>query len=431
MTQTAQMPQHSTAIVRSAQTVGLPQTVSPGTIAHRHVRNDMMGAVPHAQLRKRHWRVILGFLLVVAFPSILSGVYLYTRAVDQYVSTLGFVVRSENAPSGADLLGGMTGLAALSGGSSSDTDILYEYLQSQTLVRAIDEQLDLENLWGAPHKTDPVFAYNPAGMIEDLHSYWPRMVRIIYDSGSGLITLNVHAFDPESAQDITRAIERESSRMINDLMGIARGDRITHAQAELTRAESRLADARGALTMFRARNNMVDPLQDLQGEIGVIHQLQTQLAEEMIGLDMLRGQQSKAADAGQTKHRAKVTDTRIIQGENRVAIIEKRIATERRKFGTDTDGAGRDYATLTGNYERLAADRDMAQASHITALAAYDVVRSEAQRQSRYLAAYTAPTLAQRSTYPNRPMMIALIAASLALAWSVITLVGYSLRDRY
>jgi capsular polysaccharide transport system permease protein len=114
-----------------------------------------------------------------------------------------------------------------------------------------------------------------------------------------------------------------------------------------------------------------------------------------------------------------------------VAIIEKRIAAERRKFGADTDGTGRDYATLTGEYERLAADRDMAQASHMTALAAYDVVRSDAQRQSRYLAAYTAPTLAQSSTHPNRPMLIALIAAALTLAWSVITLTGYSMRDRY
>jgi capsular polysaccharide transport system permease protein len=402
MTKTAQMPPRSKVILRSARAAGPPQTVPPSAVAHRPVVRDPRGAVPHAHLRKRHLRVVLGFLGMVALPSLLAGVYLYLRAADQYVSTLGFVVRSESAPSGADLLGGMTGLSALSGGSSSDTDILYEYLQSQTLVGAIDDQLDLKKRWGGPHKRDPIFAYNPDGLIEDLHSYWPRMVRVIYDSGSGLITLNVHAFGPQSAQDITRAIERESSRMINDLMEIARGDRISHAQAELTRAEVRLTGARGALTMFRARNNMVDPLQDLQGEIGVIHQLKTQLAEEMIGLDMLRGQQSTAADAtqttGQTRRKTKVTDARIIQGENRVAIIENRIAAERRKFGADADGVGRDYATLTGDYERLAAGRDMAQASHMTALAAYDVVRAEAQRQSRYLAAYTAPTLAQSST---------------------------------
>ena len=390
-----------------------------------------MMAAPPARLHKRHWRVILGFLLMVLVPTCLAGAYLYTRAVDQYVSTLGFVVRSETAPTGADILGGMTGLSALSVGSSSDTDILYEYLQSQTLVAAVDRALDLDQLWGNPHTIDPIFAYNPSGTIEDLHRYWPRMVRIEYDSGGGLITLNVHAFDPNAAQDIIQQIELESSAMINRMMGIASNDRIIHAQSELTRAENRLGLARAALTTFRARNNMVDPRADLEGEIGIIHQLQAQLADEMIGLDMLRGQQNTVPASGQGTRRAKVTDARVTQGQNRVAVIEARIKAERRKFGPSTDGGRRDYATLTGEYERLAADRDMAQAAHMTTLAAFDVARAEAQRQSRYLAAYTAPTLAQSSTHPNRPLLIALFAMALTLGWSVITLIGYSLRDRY
>lgn len=398
-----------------------PQGIQPPNRMH-----SLPHAVPPARMHKRHWRIIGWFLAFVVLPTAVAAWYLYARAADQYVSTLGFVVRSESAPTGADILGGVTALSALSGTSSSDTDILYEYLQSQTLVAAVNDWLDLGALWGAPHPVDPVFAYDPAGTIEDLHSYWPRMVRVAYDAGTGLITLDVHAFDPQSAQRIARRIEAESSRMINALMGIARSDRLAHARAELARAEARLTAARQALTTFRARNNMVDPLQDLEGEIGVIHQLQAQLAEEMIALDMLRGQTS----GGGTDRRAQATDARIVQGENRVAIIQERIAAERRKFGSQ-NGDGRDYAGLTGEYERLAADRDMAQAAHATTLAAYDITRSEAQRQSRYLAAYTTPTLAQSSTYPNRPMLIAMIATALTLAWSVITLVGYSLRDRY
>lgn len=386
---------------------------------------------PSARLHTRHWRVVWGFILMVVLPSALAGVYLYTRAADQYVSTLGFVVRSETAPTGADLFGGITGLAALSGGSSSDTDILYEYLQSQTLVNAVDDTLDLDNLWGRVHRRDPIFAYDPSGTIEDLHGYWPRMVRITYDSGAGLITLDVHAFEPQAAQDIIRQIEVESSAMINRLMGIARSDRIANAQRELTRAEDRLRDARSALTTFRARNNMVDPLKDLEGEVGIIHQLQAQLVEEIVALDVLRSRQKADPSTGQNARRIKATDVRVEQAQNRVAIIEQRITAERRKFGTNPDGSGRDYAKLTGDYERLAADRDMAQSAHMTTLAAYDVARAEAQRQSRYLAAYTAPTLAQSSTHPNRPMLIALLATALTLAWSVITLIGYSLRDRY
>lgn len=366
--------------------------------------------------------------MLVALPTALSAWYLYTRATDQYVSTLGFVVRSESAQTGADILGGMTGLSALTGTSSSDTDILYEYLQSQTLVTAVNAQMDLGTVWGTPYDIDPVFAYDPSGTIEDLHRYWPRMVRVAYDAGTGLITLNVHAFEAQAAQDITRLIEAESSRMINALMGIAHSDRLSHAKQELTLAEARLTAARQALTMFRARNNMVDPLQDLEGEIGIIHQLQAQLAEEMIALDMLRGQMK--VGGAQTSRRIQAADARITQGENRVTVIQNRITEERQKFGSRTE-EGRDYAALTGEYERLAADRDMAQAAHMTTLAAFDMTRSEAQRQSRYLAAFTAPTRAQSATHPDRPVLVAMIFAALTLTWSVVTLAGYSLRDRY
>jgi len=429
MTHTLQLSRTALAARAPAQP---PARTPPSALQINPASKPAPHPVPPARMKARHWRVVWGFIAVVMLPTVLAAAYLYGRAADQYVSTLGFVVRSETTPSGADILGGMTGLAALTGTSSSDTDILYAYLQSQTLVSAVDARLDLDRIWGAPHARDPLFAYNPAGTIEDLHSYWPRMVRVSHDTSTGLITLDVHAFDPQAARDITRTIEALSSDMINDLMGIARGDRMAHARTELERAETRVTTARAALTMFRARNNMVDPLQDLEGEIGVIHQLQAQLAEEMIALDMLRGQMNtgQTGTTTQANRRAQVTDARITQGQNRVVIIQDRIAAEREKFGSNT-GENRDYAALTGEYEKLAADRDMAQAAHVTALAAYDMTRAEAMRQSRYLAAYTTPTLAQSSTHPNRPVLVALIAAALTLGWSVITMAGYSLRDRY
>ena len=38
-------------------------------------------------------------VLLVLIPSIISAVYLYTRAADQYASYVGFSVRSESASS--------------------------------------------------------------------------------------------------------------------------------------------------------------------------------------------------------------------------------------------------------------------------------------------------------------------------------------------
>jgi capsular polysaccharide transport system permease protein len=120
--------------------------------------------VPASSLRPRHWALILSFLAVVALPVAVSGWYLWARAADQYASYVGFSVRKEEAGSPLDLIGG---LAAISGSSSADTDILYEYMQSPGLVADIDAELDLRAIWSkAPG--DPVFAYAAPGTIEDL-----------------------------------------------------------------------------------------------------------------------------------------------------------------------------------------------------------------------------------------------------------------------
>ena len=88
-----------------------------------------------AHPRGRHWLLLGSFLLIVVLPAALWAWYLWARASDQYVSTVGFSVRKEDMTPSIDLLGGFMPLAGGSG--ASDTDILYEYIRSQEIVAAI------------------------------------------------------------------------------------------------------------------------------------------------------------------------------------------------------------------------------------------------------------------------------------------------------
>lgn len=376
--------------------------------------------VAPAHMKKRHFGILSTFILCVALPVLLSGGYLFAIAKDQYTSTIGFSVRSENISSVLGLLGGRTGLSSLSGSSTSDTDILYRYIQSQELVEHVDNQLDLRRIYSAPD-FDPVFAFNPAGSIEELTRYWQRMVRIFYDNGTGLIELRAHAFDPQDARDIVQAISDESSRMINALSAAARNDATRYAREELERAVERLSEARVALNQFRSRTQIVDPLADVQGQMGLLNSLQGQLASAMIELNL-------------TRETARDGDPRVIQGERRVAVIEAMIADERRKLGvgvganlgeTDTD-----MSTLVGEFERLSVDREFAEQAYLAALTAFESAQAEAQRQSRYLAVYSGPTLAQQALYPRRFVLTLGVFAFCLAIWSIGLLVYYSVRDR-
>ena len=371
---------------------------------------------PQARARKRHWGLLLAFVLMVCLPVGATATYLWRVAVDQYASTLGFTVRQEELASATDLLGGLG--SALGGGGSSDSDILYEYIRSQELVAAVDARLDLRAIWSAPHEEDPILAFDPAGTIEDLVDYWQRMVRISYDTNSGLIELETLAFGPEQAEAIAEAIFAESSAMINGLSDQARADATRYAEADLARALERLKAAREAVTDFRLRTQIVDPVADIQGQMGLLNTLQAQLAAALIDLDLLI---TTTRDS----------DPRIEQARRRIDVIESRIEEERGRFGAGGQGpGGADYATVFAEFERLGVDLEFAETTYTAALTAYDAARAEADRQSRYLAAYINPTAAERADYPRRPVILALVALFGFLGWAIASLVFYSLRDR-
>ena len=75
-------------------------------------------------------------------------------------------------------------------------------------------------------------------------------------------------------------------------------------------------------------------------------------------------------------------------------------------------------------------DREFAEETYRAALAALDVARANASRQSRYLAAYIQPTRAQSSEFPQRGMLLGLTFLLVLLSWAILALVYYSIRDR-
>lgn len=372
-------------------------------------------AAPEARRRRRHVVMMLSFVLVVVLPVMAIGTYLVVRAQDQYASTLGFIVRKEEVSSAVEILGGLT---QLSGSSSSDTDILYEFIQSQQLVRQIDEKLNLRAMFSRHHDNDPAFSFDPEGTIEDLLAYWSRMVKIYYDTGSELIELQVKAFDPQEAQDIAKAIFDESSEMINQLSAIARLDTTRYTREELEQSVERLKDAREALAQFRSRTRIIDPQADIQGQMGLLNNLQQQLATALIESDLL---------AQNTRE----GDPRLLQTGQRIEVIRNRIAEERSKFTMDRQGnADDDYVNVLSEFERLSVDLEFAEQAYIAALSAFDSAQAEAQRKSRYLAAYITPTLPEKSEHPQRLTIAALTMVFLLLIWSVGVLVYYSIKDR-
>lgn len=369
-----------------------------------------------ARVRRRHRGLFLSIALVILLPLALTALYLFGMARDQYASLTGFTIRQEETSSASDLMGGLAHV--FGGGSPGNADLLFEYVQSQEIVERIDARFDLMGHYTADWPADPVYSLWPTATIEDLVWFWGRMVNVTYDKSSGMMLAEVRARDPQSAQTIARMIVEESEVMINRLNETARRDTTRNAEADLDAAVARLRVAREALAEFRVRTQIVDPQADIQGRLGVLNNLQQQLAEALIDHDLLL-QTSEASDP------------RVRQAQRRIDVVRNRITEERRTFAEqDVTVDQTEYPRLIAQYESLLVDQGFAETTYQAALMALDAARSNATRQSLYLASFIQPTFAQRAAYPDRVVILALAAFFLTLLWSVLALIYYSLRDR-
>lgn len=403
-----QSPQEQVEGEKAAQTKSTP---APKPAAKPKVRPP---AAP-ARRERRHVAILISFIALVLLPLAVAAFYLWSKALDQYASSVAFTVRREEAPSAVDLLGGLSNFSTA---SSSDSDILFEFIQSHELVSKIDKKLDLRAVYSAPYDTDPIFALEPDASIEELLDYWQRMVRISYAPGTGLIDVEVLSFESEISKRIAEEIFVESTQMINALSAIAREDAMRYAREELNAALQQLSEARQALTAFRSRNQIVDPDADIQVQMGLLGSLQQMLGSELIDLDLLR-------------HNARENDPRVVQSQRRIEAIRERIREERLKFGNGSnEEITGDYADVIAEFERLMVEREFAENKYTSALSNFDAAQANAQRQSRYLAAYVQPTLAESPEYPRRGLILGLCALVFFGSWCIIVLVYYSLRDR-
>lgn len=389
-----------------AQPAGAP--AASVTVLNSQVR----GVAAPARPRRRHFLFLLSFLLLVALPTLGAIWYLYTIAADQYVSRVSFSIRSEEFENPLDALGS---LGQISTGTSSDASILNEYIRSQKLIEDISTLVDLETIYSAP-ENDPLFTFEPGKPIEDLIDYWHWMTHVAYDPGTGLIDIEVFAFDPQDANQIATAVMQASSDLVDNLSNIAREDTTRHAQFELDRARTRLTEARVALGQLRDREQIIDPTIDLESRMGVLTALQQQLATAIIEYDLL---------AGSTRE----GDSRLDSAERTIEAIENRIVQERNKIGQTAEG-GDALASVVGDYEILLADREFAEAAYIAAAASYDAALAEARRKSRYLAAHVPPTMAQSAQYPNRLFMSLGVFGATMLFWMIAMLTVYAMLDR-
>jgi capsular polysaccharide transport system permease protein len=375
--------------------------------------NSAAGTRPQ---RKPRRLTALSFALFVALPVLLGAYYFAVVASDRYVSGAGFSVRGVTAGGGMDVIGAFTGLAS-SGSTSSDSYIVLEYLKSRDLLDQLQNDFDMRQSYSA-EDIDFISRMDTDLTIEMVVEYWDGMITTSYDSNSSITTFEVQAFTPDDARRLAVLVLQYARDLVNRLSEKARRDSLRFAESEVARSEARLREALQKLRVFRERKQSIDPAASAQLHVELISALDRKLVDI----------HARMAALGES---VEVNAPPMVALRRQAEALVAQIAEKTKGISTSPGQAeaGTTISSLLAEYEALEVEKEFAQQAYASALTSLEQARMEADRQQRYLAVYSYPTLPEEALYPRRALSVVMLIIVLTSLWGIGTLIIYSVRD--
>jgi capsular polysaccharide transport system permease protein len=351
--------------------------------------------------------------------------YLYRYADDQYVTEFRFSVRHQ-APLRVDP-GGSEGMAStLAGGGAAsmmtvmtDSQIVMQYLKSRQIVDdIIASGVDLDRIYAAEDE-DILAHLRPKASVEERLRYWHRMVDPFFDMTTGVVSVEVRAFQPEDALLVANKALSLAEMLVNGMTERAHDDLLAYATREVDESGAKLQAIQGDIAAFRNKHAVLFPEMQATSASTVGGELEKTLIEAKTAYST-----QMAQGASKDTMQMSILRNRIAAMESELRGVHGRLAQPEPAQGGDTS-----LATVMSAYSVLQLEEQISAKVYERALIAQQDARNAASQQSVYLAAFVRPSLPQDSMYPVR-WRIMLETALLSFAgWCLLQLIYHAVRD--
>ena len=294
--------------------------------------------------------------------------------------------------------------------TSEETGILIEYWGSNSLVRALNERLDLRTIFNNQSE-DFIYSLGQDASERDLISYFQNRFSAVIGE-SGIVTLRVQAFRPEDAQAIADQMLALGLLRVNELNEEINRNTVQFARRVVEDSEQRVRQAQMSLTDFQERERLLDPQADSTAIRALIAELEGQLAQARAELAVHLGYLDESSP-------------RIVQLRATVSSLQDQIDLEgQRLTGTDEAMAG-----MLGEFNRLSLEVELATEALASARVSQELAITEMQRQAVNMLVISAPHLADDAEYPERVINILLVSLCSLLVFAIVYLFGSAIRD--
>ena len=197
-----------------------------------------------------------GLALFVLLPLLLvSGYYLFWVS-DRYVSATQLIVKDNSSGQGMSSTLGF--LVPGMGSDNQDAFLVVNYIQSLDMALFLDQELGL----AAYFKSDKydVFSRLAADASqEDYLEYYRAHLAVVHDETTGIISIEMQAFEPEFAQLLVETVIRKSEDFVNAISNQLADKQVSFVRSELELAQGKLRTSKQKILDFQNRNQVVSP----------------------------------------------------------------------------------------------------------------------------------------------------------------------------
>lgn len=342
------------------------------------------------------------FLLIVILPTLLTAIYLYAIASDQYESSADFVVRKSDTPSTGEGVGQLLGFSVSNLTGSSDAYVVEQYLLSHNAVDKLRAQNGLVAMFR--HQGIDIFdrLWSADPTPESLLKYFRKQVSINADETTGITHLSVRTFRPEDSLVLARKLLAMGEEQVNAINARTYADAVKQAQHNFEEANHRLSQIETQLTNYRREREDIDPAETTKAKIAMISGLTGNLTIAQARLQAMRATISINSPQYQAmKHQVQTLQAQVNAHADSIA------------------GGEHSTANHLGEYEKLMIRRQETAQIFAAADIQLQQARAEAKRQQLYLIRVVEPNLPVKSEFPQRAKILFTVFASLFFAYAI------------
>lgn len=361
---------------------------------------------------KRRAAIIMLMALCTFIPTAVAAIYYFGYAADRYVTEAVFSVHSEK-PNSAALLGDMN--YALTGGGSDKRDLLIvkEFIESEALLRILQERLDVKKLYRNP-RADAVARLPDDVTNEEFLEYYRSRIKNVLNQDAGIITFSVSAFTPEDAYAMSDTALEVTEIFLNGVTERIRNDDLRHAETQLQETEEKVVTILAEINTFRKENNNIDPTMTGTGALGLITELEAEKAKT--NAELAATSQILSGDTAAVK-----------KLRNKIAALQKEIAKQKSKLVTASGQTP--LSDVMQDYQTLLMRQDFALKRYEIALTAYESALVSAGKKTKYIVRIVEPSVADAPGEPDRIKSVLTVLIMSFLTVIIGGLLAASIRD--